>query len=254
MELLRERVDALWSKEGNIYMKCLGMLLIAMLILILFMCYKWVNLLFCVLVLSILVVHTELCLKTNSYFAKKRGGLEHVKSGDLVFFRSFHSYDIPEVMLYRYAHAWISKVYFGHVGMIVKDSNSNGGRTYILHCPEDGSFDEYSRTHKNGPSLHDAKDFINAYEGRVNIVPTNIHAYIEGDDQILSVLGDVNHYRFLENGMGCCNFIKHVLVNLNVMKAQTLMTCDSFLEPSRYKIPIVFEEPILVENQFVQTK
>ena len=93
MELFQERIDAVWSKKGNLFMKFVGVFLMMIIIAVVYISYEYVGGCFALLVFLILVAYTEVSLKTNYWFARKRvgvsDGLGVAQTGDLVFSGAF---------------------------------------------------------------------------------------------------------------------------------------------------------------------
>jgi hypothetical protein len=149
-------------------------------------------------------------LKTNVEFLNLEKDLdktlEESTTGDFLLFRSYHSYDIPELFFFRYFNSLYSKIFFGHIGMILKTKDE----TYIVENTEDEYFCLHHKYKKNGPILHKAKDKIKEYSGRVYLSKNNLHKFIS-ESQIRENFKKYENYHFLQDGIGCVSMISNML-------------------------------------------
>ena len=212
-ELFKEKIDYIVSNEGNVYVKIISVCLIILFFLII--CYftkyieKKYNIFFIytfiLIILSLLLI-IENKLKTNVQFSNITGDINEVlnntTTGDFILFRSYHSYDIPDLFFYRYLSALYSNVFFGHIGIIININN----KPYILECDDEFFKSEITNKRKNGVIYHKAYDRINNYYGNVYICKNNIEKFIDNND-IINFMEKYKNISFLENNISCVIFI-----------------------------------------------
>jgi hypothetical protein len=258
-EILKEHIDSIVSlKGGSNLLKVISVLLLILLVIILFIisifCSKKIGVnkyvTFSLLIITI-VNYVDSRIKTNTSFSNVEGEidktLEESNTGDFVLFRSYHSYDIPEFFFYRMLNSMYSKILFGHIGMIVKHQNE----TYIVENADDKHFCLYHKYKKNGPIIHNAKDRIKNYSGRVYLSKNNLHEFVK-ESHVYSTLKKCKHYIFLQNGKSCVSLICDILSDAGLMNRPLTyyMPCD-FIDTRNYKINYNQIENIKIRNDFI---
>jgi hypothetical protein len=239
MELSKERIGFLISKEGHFGLK---MITIVFVFIILCGCIVLctlhpLNIVLMILCALIITVYVDMRLYSNVEFAQKQMKLSDVlrtaKTGDLVFMRSYYSYDVPEFLFYRCFNALVSVPYFGHVTMVYKDTND--GTTYLVESTKDQYTSSWNNQHKNGIIIHKAEEIIMNYEGRVHFIPTSLQI---NNADVINYLQQTHHYLFMENGYGCVRFLHDLLVYCGVMipkKHWWLVTPSYFVDDQSYR-------------------
>jgi hypothetical protein len=251
MELFKEHIDAALSRQGDTRIKAATMLAsTALMAAIVAAIVRWGALAAaCVALMSLcFAAAVELRLRTNVAFARGRtatveDALRTAKTGDLVFMRSYHSYDVPEFLFFRCLGALVSEPYFGHVGMLVRDGD---GALYLLECTEDNHECVLSGRAKNGVIMHDAARRIRGYDGRVHVVGTSFEL---AHDRMMRYVEARKHLSFLEEGIGCCSFLQGLLHHCGVMRRRSAMwvpRCSYMLRPSSYLAAVAFDAPVEV--------
>ena len=252
LELFQERFDAVVYRQGAVSVKVGTLAVIAAVFVgVVEAGLRWGGLATAcwVAVLSVaLAWWVELKLRTNPGFAggnvaaSVRQELRSAETGDLVFFRSYHSYDVPEFLFYRCAHALVSSMYFGHVGMLVRPPGDDD--VFIVECTEDEQTCALSGRSKTGVIYHDAYRRIKAYEGRVHLVRTGLRLPYES---VMRHVRGRRHLSFLEDGVGCCNFVRDILIECGAMKRTPplwIPNCAHMLDASNYAVPVKFRPPV----------
>jgi hypothetical protein len=254
MEIFKEHVDAIVSSEGNKAVKALAILLWLVIIgglVAVKQRFGWLGVL---IVLFAIVAYTEWKLRTNKTIAKETIALEQAlataRTGDLILFRSFHSFDLPELLIFRYIHAWFARTYFGHVGMVVRDDSYNA--VYIAECTEDLQYDEYTGRMKNGPILVRADTRIRDYGGRVHLSRMNLPAICER--KLWDYIERMKNHTFLENGIACVPYVRGLLEAVGVAKhsPSRYSTISHLLSNDAYRTQMNIERPVLIANQWVK--
>jgi hypothetical protein len=162
-------------------------------------------------------------------------------------YRSYHSYDIPELFFYRYLHSLVSNFYFAHIGIIIKENN----KTHILECAEDVFKSNLTNTYKNGVQYFEAHKRINNYDGRVYLVKNNLQDFITKKDKIFDFIEKYKNITFLENNLGCITFIIKFLEYFKLLKNKILfMLPYSFTNKDIYKVDYKQPEIIRIKNKF----
>lgn len=251
-EILNEHIDAIISNDGERGIKVIAGGIWLVLVLSLIYIHKYGGFIASFTILIIAILFIEYKLRTNATFAKETisisEALDVAKTGDLVFFRSFHSYDLPELLFFRYLAASISNTYFGHVGVIIRMND----KVYIAECTEDVRFDELTRKNKNGPLLDLADPRIRTYYGRVHLCRTNLEEHFRRNHtNVTAYIDRMKHMSFFERGVGCVGYVKGLLHAAGAMHSNTgPSVLASLLKQNRYKVPIRFESPLLIRNQW----
>lgn len=256
-ELFKEKIDYILSFEGNVYVKIFSVFLFILFFLIIYYFTKYIEkeynifflYTFILIILSFLLL-IEIKLKTNVNFSNKTGDINEVlnntTTGDFILFRSYNSYDIPELFFYRYLNALYSKVFFGHIGIIINNNNE----PYILECTEDFFKSEITNKKKNGVIYHKAYNRINDYYGNVYICKNNIEKFIDNND-IINFMEKYKNISFLENNISCVIFIKKFLEYFNLLNIKSyFMLPYDFINKEIYNIDYKPNGNIKIINKF----
>jgi hypothetical protein len=255
-ELFKEKIDHVVSNEGNVFMKIISVCIMIIILTIIYYFTKYIekkyniNFIntFILTILSLLIL-IEYKLNTNVYFSNITSDLNEVlkksTTGDFILFRSYHSYDIPELFFYRYLNALFSNYFFGHIGIIINNDN----KPYILECTEDFFESELTNKKKNGVVYHKAYDRINNYEGTVYICRNNLEKFIK-KDKIFDFIEKYKNISFLENNIGCITFLIKFLEYFKLLKTEiTFMLPYEFINKDIYKIHYKPIENIKIKNK-----
>ena len=256
-ELVKENIDTLISTKGTTTSKILCVILIMLLIYAFFLISTFagkktqlnVYLIFTFIVIT-LINYSEYRLKTNRTFSKDVQDLDKVieeaTTGDILLFRSYHSHD-SLVLFSRFFHSLFSTVFFGHIGMIVKDGNE----TYICESTEDFHFCHYHKRYKNGPMFSNAKKRIKEYSGRVYLSKNNLHQFIN-ELQIYNSFKQFENHSYFQNGINCLSMVSTILSDLEVMARPYILYLGyDFINPNNYKVDFKQTKNILIKNDFL---
>ena len=111
-EFLKEQIDAFYTTNGNIQIRILVICILTTLIFVIYTVTYFIHrktkinpfLLFLFVSIQV-IVYIEYKLETNVKWSSTEDHLENAlskcKTGDFLFFRSYHSYDIPGLLFYR---------------------------------------------------------------------------------------------------------------------------------------------------------
>ena len=260
-EILKEHIDYIISPKGSKYIKLLSTILLFLCILIVFYISSFlqkITRLNKYLIFAFIVITIANCvdfkLKTNVKFSNYEKDLDTAlkksNTGDFVLFRSYHSYDIPELCFFRYFSSLYSDVFFGHIGMIFKKNNE----AYIIENTEDEYFCLHHKYVKNGPIIHNANDRIKEYSGRVHLSTNNLHNFVN-EDIIYENFKKYEHYHFLQNGLACVTLISNILSDAGIMHRPAFTyTPSDFVNPKNYKVDYKQTQNIKVQNDFTNNK
>jgi hemin uptake protein HemP len=257
-ELFSEKIDYIISHEGNIYIKIITIIIMILIFiplhyLIIFFSKKYkINkfILYIFIILTIMII-IEYKLSTNKYLSNIECDIDEIleksTTGDFLLFRSYHTYDIPELLFYRYFNALSSKYFFGHIGIIIKKN----GVPYIMESTEDYYNCEINKKNKNGFIFHKAYDRIKSYSGTVYISRNNLDQYIN-DYNLKSFINKYKDIYFLENNIGCVNFIILFLYECNLLKHNyKLLSPYNITLNNIYKIDYKCIENIKIKNDYI---
>jgi hypothetical protein len=252
-EIFQEDIQTLLSYQGSVVAKGIGIILITIFAIFFAAVIRHINVFMAFLLASLLVIWTELSLRSNRYFARETQDLTkalgQAKTGDLVLFRRFQSHDLPEAFFYRWINSWWSRPYFGHIGILVRDSQN----IFILHSEHESRFDHLTQTHKHGVILSPALPLIQDYPGRVHIVPSNLSDKLD-PGRLLRDARTLSHLPFLM--ISCSNLLQQLLYNQGLFRVPPSLIFQTrlnrFLEPEMYTQTINFNEPLLLENQYLK--
>jgi hypothetical protein len=253
-EILSEKIDHIYSNEGFKSLKIISTIFIIFLIIIIYYISKYIEKVYkinkyvCILFIIITFLSLiEYKLSTNINYSNVTNNIDDeidkLTTGDFVLFRSYHSYDIPELFFYRCISSLFSKIYFGHIGIIIKINNIS----YILESTEDYYNCEYSKKYKNGFILHKAYNRIKNYDGRIYISKNNLHEYIN-NDQIYTFCEKYKDLSF--NNIGCCKFVITFLYHCNIIKYNYLLLLqyDIINKINMYNVDYIIYENIKIKN------
>jgi len=257
-EIFKEKIDYIYSHEGNKTVKILSCIIIILLLFIIYYIgyyiennFKINKFIIITLIIIIIIIFIEYKLSSNLRYSSIESNLDDVLSktttGDFILFRSYHSYDIPELFFYRYCNAIFSDIFFGHIAMIIKINNI----AYILECTEDYYYCEYSKCKKNGVIFIKAYDKIKNYYGRVYLSRNNLEKYIN-NNYIYKFLDKYKNYSFLENNITCITLFLNFFNELNILKKKyNFILPYYFTKKNIYKINYNNIENIKIKNDYI---
>lgn len=252
-EILKENIYTIFSLTGYIPFKLIAILILVIVYIIPYFIFKRYDIvLFVQIIFTIcFIVIVEYKFKTNINLTEDildiPHFLENAKTGDLVLYRSYHSYDVPEFIFFRMFASLFTTTYFGHIGMVVKIKN----KIYILESALDKCYSILTNTVKNGVILTPAEDRIIHYTGRVHYIKTNIHEFITEKELINYIFKKRLHTKsFFEDSLSCVNLIIRVLLNFKLFRRDkiSILTPGSFIEPHNYTNKVKLEKIYIIKN------
>jgi hypothetical protein len=189
-------------------------------------------------------------LITNINFSNKYVNSDKIyndlNTGDIILFRNylFNNFGFPLDVVTLTS---ILNTYFTHIGMIYKDPQ---GKLFIIESNSDYKYCNLSKKIKDGFQLINFNDRIKTNtDHRIHIVKNNIHKYIN-QNKLHESINKYKDYSFLENGVHCLNLIIRILEENNIIKSSGFIPYifEDIINSKNYKLPIVFEEPIMVKD------
>jgi hypothetical protein len=254
LELLRERVEAVYNvRKGSHGVKLLVLLVYAAGLLCVCLALRAARVGVAPGLAGLLVLYLVACeaaLRSNVTFAPRttdaRGATLAAKHGDLVLFRSYDSYDVPEVLLYRHVNALTSRRFFGHIGLVVVV----GGGKYVLESSEDRHWSELTGGVKNGVILQGFAQRVGRFQGRVHLVPTSLGAHMADESTLRAYLRRMRHVGFVtwKGGISCLFLMRDVLSAFGLLRNPRAFPWhpEYFLDPAHYSVPVRFGPPLEV--------
>jgi hemin uptake protein HemP len=256
-ELFSEKIDYIISHEGNMHIKFISILLITIFIISIYYFINFIKkkyninklILYIFIILTFIII-IEYKLSTNKYLSNIENSIEEAlnksTTGDFILFRSYHTYDIPELFFYRYLNSLSSQVFFGHIGIIIKKN----GVSYIMESTEDYYNCEINNKYKNGFIFHKAYNRIKDYSGRVYLCRNNLEKFID-NNKINNFINKYKNINFLENNIACIKLIILFLYDCNILKYNySFLRLYSFISDDIYKIKYESLENIKIKNDF----
>jgi hypothetical protein len=243
MDIFKEKIDFIISPEGLYLVKVITTLFVLILFYFIYKLFKniskklnmniihlWITF------LIIFIIWVNYKLETNHKISNQKKNIEEVlkdcNSYDIVLFRSYHSYDIPELFFYRWFHSLISDYYCGHIGIIYKED----GKTYVIESTESFYKSLFDHKKKNGVILNDFTSYVENYDGNIFIIHNNIHKYKSNKELYNIALKKKNH-SFNEKGMSCVGLIKYIFQELDLFfQNEYFLLPYSFTQKEKYKI------------------
>ena len=257
-EMVKEQIDDVYSKNSNTNINILTMFILTLLLSLIYTVAYFIQrktrmnpfLLFLFVAIQV-IVYIEYKLETNLKWTRTEDSLENAlskcKTGDFLFFRCYHSYDILGLLFYRYFYSMISDTYFGHIGMIVKIEDT----PYILECTQDYHTCEYSGKYKSGVVLNKAYDRIKDYYGRIYLSRNNLHNYLTETD-IHKCIQKYSNHSYLENNITCSDLMIKLLYECNLLKKEySFIRISDFTHKDIYRIDYSVQENIKMTNLYV---
>lgn len=208
------------------------------------------------IILLILIVYIVLVIinnkiATNIHFSNKYVNPDKIyndlNTGDIVLFRNYNYFCFYYPLSILLFTSMQKKTYFTHIGIIYKDQQGN---VFIIESNDSSKFCNLSKKNKTGFHLINFNDRIKTNTShRIHIVKNNIHKYID-NNKLHESIYKYKDYSFMENGVHCLNLIIRILEENNLLKSCGFIpyVFEDLFNVQNYKIPIIFEEPIIVKD------
>lgn len=245
-EVFKESLDSwLISAKGSNTAKAIAILLV-----LLFTVTPYLIILKIAAILMF-IFYADYKMRTNLQVPCRKADLaETLKlahTGDIILFRSYRSYDLPEYFISRLLPASVCDTYFGHVGLVLVLDN----KVHILECIVEDYYSKLTHSTKNGVILQPAFERMSSYSGRVHYLPTNIHRFVNSQQILEYVLANNWHKKhYFEDGFLCTTIVNKVLQYFQVFhgKKSLILTPGSFLNPHNYSDTVKIALPIIVQD------
>jgi len=256
-ELFSEKIYSIISHQGSMKIKFISLLLLIIFITSIYYFINFIKKIYNVnkLILSIFIILTfmiimEYKLSTNKYLSNIENSIEEAlnksTTGDFILFRSYHTYDIPDLFFWRFLNPLSSEIFVGHIGIIIRKN----GIPYIMECADDYHNCEINNKYKNGFVFNKAYDRIKDYTGRVYLCRNNLEKFID-NEKINNFINKYKNISFLENNIGCVNLIIKFLYECNILKYNYIFLRPyTFISDDIYKIKYESLENIKIKNDF----
>lgn len=234
-QILKEELDSIISKNSPLKIRILFYIICIIIYLIIKKIPKKNKTYYITIIILLLLIIIEIKLlpkyKIDNIIHLKKI-YNNLNTGDLVLFRSYNSYDLPDFVIFRLITSLLSDNYFSHIGIIVKINN----KPYIMECSQEILFCSYSKKLKNGSVLIEPYKRIKEYYGDIYIVKNNLHKYINDNDNIL-FFEKYKKCKYLEDLLICTTFINKFLYKNNITnKNKKIILPSEFLNKNFYKI------------------
>jgi len=117
------------------------------------------------LILTLVTIYKYICHR--EYHQRKTITIDEVRnngdSGDIILFKTYESYDLPEFIYYRLLLALYTGSDWSHVGLLVRCPESN--RLYIWQSSETPSLCHMTNDMQSGVKLSDFETTLSNYNG-----------------------------------------------------------------------------------------
>lgn len=204
-----------------------------------------------IVAIALFLVYADYKMRTNLQVTTLRANLvetlQQANTGDILLFRSYRSYDLPEYFISRLLPASVCDTYFGHIGLVIRLNN----KAYILECIVEDYYSNLTQSIKNGVILQPAYERITEYTGRVHYLKTNIHHFVTANQVIDYITANDLHKKYyFEDGFLCVTILNRVLKYFKLFhgKLSWIITPGSFLNPRNYTYAVKIETPIIVKE------
>ena len=257
-ELTKEEVDSIFNNKGFIpsSFKVIVILLISFLVTFYVLAFKQFEnksyfLFFLLITLSLLFIIINEKLLTNVNIESNKVKYNNIKNeiteGDLILCRSYHSYNIFELFIFRYLSCLLQNTFFGHIGIVVKNSD---GSLKVIHSTY--------KENESGVMSSDLDDYIEKYYGNVYIyrnnlqnINTKILDFNENKD-FFDIYKD-HKYGLKENEIACIGFAYEYMKYFDLFKNDPnkyFIGIDYFINKNNYKYGTEFSKPYLILNNY----
>ena len=257
-ELSKEKVDSMFNNKGFIpfSFKIVSILLIAFIITFYILAFtqfedknNFLFFLFITLSLFFIIINEKLLTNVNieSNKVKYSNIKDEITEGDLILCRSYHSYNIFELFIFRYLSCLLQNTYFGHVGIIVRDSDNT---LKVIHSTY--------KEDESGVLSQDLDEYIEKYYGNVYVYKNNLQNInpkildFNENKEFFNIYKDYK-YGLKDNEMACIEFAYEYMKYFDLFKnnpSKYLIGIDYFINRSNYKSGTEFSKPNLILNDF----
>ena len=257
-ELSKEKVDSMFNNKGFIPLsfKIVVILLLAFIVTFYILAFtqfenksNFLFFLFITLLLFFIIINEKLLTNVNieSNKVKYSNIKDEITEGDLILCRSYHSYNIFELFIFRYLSCLLQNTFFGHIGIIVRDSDNT---LKVIHSTY--------KENESGCMSSDLDEYIEKYYGNVYIYKNNLQNvnpkildFNENKD-FFDIYKD-HKYGLKENEIACIGFAYEYMKYFDLFKNDPnkyFIGIDYFINKNNYKYGTGFTKPYLILNNY----
>lgn len=237
-----EKLETLISNKGSHQVKVLALLslFIPYLIIKIFKLKLDVFKVYLALIAASYIIYVSICIL--SYQAREHISFEemykHAKTGDLFFGKTDTSYDIPEFIYFRLYCALVSKSDWSHVGLIVRDPNTQ--KLYVWEAAEDPSYDHMTFKNMSGTKLSDLKEKVLEYHGYVGFRPLKKPLSEKVSNNVWNMCHEYKNLPFKSAAFSskeknCSESVREILERNKIFSLKNTLICTpghfSFINP-----------------------
>ena len=257
-ELSKEKVDSMFSNKGFIPLsfKIVVILFIAFIITFYILAFtqfenksNFLFFLFSTLSLFFIIINEKLLTNVNieSNKVKYSNIKDEITEGDLILCRSYHSFNIFELFIFRYLSCLLQNTFFGHIGVVIKDSDDT---LKVIHSTY--------KEDESGVLIQDLDEYIEKYYGNVYIYKNNLQNInpkildFNENKEFFNIYKD-HKYGLKENEIACIGFVYEYMKHFDLFKNDPnkyLIGIDYFINRNIYKSGTEFSKPNLILNDY----
>lgn len=257
-ELSKEKVDSMFNNKGFIpfSFKIVAILLIAFIIIFYILAFtqfenknNFLFFLFITLSLFFIIINEKLLTNVNieSNKVKYSNIKDEITEGDLILCRSYHSFNIFELFIFRYLSCLLQNTFFGHIGVVIKDSDDT---LKVIHSTY--------KEDESGVLIQDLDEYIENYYGNVYVYKNNLQNInpkildFNENKEFFNIYKDYK-YGMKENEIACIGFIYEYMKHFDLFKNNPnkyLIEIDYFINRNNYKSGTEFSKPKLILNDY----
>lgn len=212
---------------------------------------EFMKLFYVIIIFVVIIICINKKMLTNKYLTNKyihpKNIEKSLNTGDFVLYRNYE-FDFLGYPLMVILYCIYFNIFFTHVGMIYKNQNGN---TFIIEMNLDPYYCNIAKK-KVGKGLQ-CLDFCDKMKNnsnfhRVHIIKNNLYKFID-IKKLNSSINKYKNYKFGQDGINCLHLLIKFLEENNLFTGKGLLTkFDDLIDPKNYKVPVIFDEPILVKE------
>ncbi len=210
---------------------------------------KFFILLFIIIIFYIIIFLINNKMLTNKNYSSKYIKPENIEkslnTGDIILFRNYE-WDFLSYPLVAMVYCIFFNVFFTHIGIIHKDTY---GDTYLIEMNVDPYYCNLKKKFTTGIQYLNFLDRVNNSKfHRIHAIRNNLHKFID-TNKINDVLMKYKDHNFGQDGLNCLNLVVKILEENNLYNNDGLFTTfDDIINPKNYKVPVLFDQPILIKE------
>jgi len=167
------------------------------------------------------------------------------KTGDLILFKSNHSHDLPDFLMFRLIPVNITNDIWNHIGILYRDPTTDD--LYIWESKDEKGHDLYTNKKKTGVMMGRFQDIIKNYEG--------VCSYCSLKDTMdsknfMKKVKMFNKYPYIglsgifgkptiDKGISSYSFIREVLTEMGIHVKRNFILHPLAMVGERYNDPVI---------------